>query len=272
MMRTLPKPLLECRQLQGLAALTDDALFEACGVRLAFTGRDGGVSAFPYDSLNTADHVGDDLACVQRNRATVLKALGFAQVPLIVPNQVHGTDIVTVRSESDVPRAAEEAAAGADAVMVEAAGVGALLNFADCLPLIIVSPSGRFAVVHAGWRGAVAGIAGKAARLLAAADAREGVGTSSYNAYIGPHIRRECFETAPDVAARFADRFGDGVLHGERHVSLAEAVSVDLAEAGLARERIADAGVCTVCHPERYFSYRASGGTCGRHAAVAIRM
>ncbi len=249
--------------------LTDEALFAACGVRIAFTARQGGVSAAPYDSLNTAVHVGDDIECVRRNRAIVLEALGFAAAPLVVPNQVHGTEIAHVKSAADVPHMADEAALKADAVMVEALGVAALLSFADCLPLIIVTPSGRFVVVHVGWRGALAGIAGKAARELTAA-APEGDIPAAFNAYIGPHICPKCFETSEDVASRFADAFVPEVAEGERHVSLARAVAVDLVRAGLAPERIADAGMCTVCSTDRYFSYRAEGVT-GRHAAVAIK-
>lgn len=248
-------------------ALTDEELFGACGVRLAFTGRDGGVSTGPYASLNTGGHVEDDASFVQRNRAIVLDALGFAQAKLIVPNQVHGTNIVRVKEASDVSDAIEQAALGCDAVMVEAPDVAALLNYADCLPLIIVAPDGRFVVAHAGWRGALAGIAGNAARTLADGD-RD---ASAFNAYIGPHIRCECFETGEEIARQFADAYGDDVLADSCHVSLARAVATDLMRAGLSQDRIVDAGICTVCDHDRYFSYRASGGVCGRHAAVAVR-
>ena len=265
----LPKPCLNALPMgaHSVNALTDDALFAACGVRIAFTGRQGGTSQGPYASLNTGAHVDDDLSCVQRNRAIALEALGFAQAQLIVPNQVHGTNIVRVGQASEAPAVAELASQGADGVVVEAPGVAALLNFADCLPLIIVAPDGCFAVAHAGWRGAVAGIAGKAVRALVGA----GLDVSGFNAYIGPHIRSECFETSEEIARQFADEYGEDVLADSRHVSLARAVSVDLMRAGLSQDRIADAGICTVCNHDRFFSYRAAGGVCGRHAAIAVR-
>ena len=111
------------------------------------------------------------------------------------------------------------------------------------------------------------GIAGKAVRQLAG----EGRDVAGFNAYIGPHIRQECFETSEEIARQFADEYGEDVLADSRHVSLARAVSTDLTRAGLSADRIADAGICTVCNHGRYFSYRASGGVCGRHAAVAVR-
>lgn len=279
---SLPAPSLEARTLDSLHILTDDALALKTGVRVAFTGRSGGVSAAPYDGLNLGSHVGDDLSAVNENRRILLRALGAEDARLVMCNQVHGTDLVEIYhdGEGELAAACERALspAGADGVVVGLSGVAALLCFADCAPVVIVSPTGRFAVAHAGWRGAVAGIAGKAARTLAARDlachsfesAEEAL--AQYNAYIGPHIHEECFETGEDVSARFREAFGETCLTDARHVSLARALEVDLVHAGLVAWRILDSGVCTVCSHEDYFSYRASGGVCGRHGALALRL
>lgn len=273
----LPAPHLSARRFgaRRLPALTDDALFERTGVRIAFTGREGGASTGEYASLNLGSHVGDDPAAVEANRAFLLEALSAGDARLVVPNQVHGDRIVLV--EDAAPAALEaarrQAADGADGIAVAAEGVAALLCFADCVPVIVVSPSRRFAVVHAGWRGAVEDIAGKAVRLLAEADRSDGGrgDAAAFNVYVGPHIHAECFETGADVRARFAARFGTSCAPDESHVDLLEALKAGLAEAGAARERIVDAGACTKCAPDRYFSYRASGGVCGRHGAIAFR-
>ena len=253
----------------ALDILTDQALFEAVGVRIGFAGRAGGVSQGPYASLDCALHVGDDEAAVRTNRRLLFEALGAGGARAIIPTQVHGTNVLVVRPGDDFNAAQEEALKGADALVVSAPEVGALLNFADCLPLVIVSPSGAFGVAHAGWRGAVAHIAAKTARALSALD---GCDPAQFNAYIGAHIRSECFEVGEEVIERFRTEFGEVAIADARHVSLAVAVTADLLEAGLDARRIADAGICTVCHSDRYFSYRASGGTCGRHAVVALRM
>ena len=275
----LPIPQITARRFGArcLPALTDDALYERTGVRVAFTGRAGGVSEGPYSSLNLGNHVGDGPASVERNRALVLEALDAADVPLVVPSQVHGEVVVELDDASPeaLDAAREAALAGADALVATVPGIAALLCFADCVPVVLASPTGRFAVVHAGWRGAVAGIAGKAVRLLAARDAAElGIAPSSaaaaLNAYLGPHIHAECFETGAEVRARFVDRYGADVAPDGRHVDLARALACDLGGAGLAAERIADAGACTACRLDDYFSYRASGGTCGRHGAIAV--
>ena len=69
---------------------------------------------------------------------------------------------------------------------VDVPGVTALLCFADCTPVIVASPTGAFAVAHAGWRGVLAGIPAKAVSAVAALDAEAGVLTDAgdFNAYI----------------------------------------------------------------------------------------
>lgn len=273
----LPAPHLTARRFgaRRLPALTDEALFEATGVRLAFTGREGGVSEGPYASLNLGSHVADDPAAVERNRTLLLEALDAAELPLVVPNQVHGDEVVVMDSTDGVALAEvrERAAAGVDALVVEVPNAAALLCFADCVPVVIVSPAGRFAVAHAGWRGVVNGVAAKAVRSLVEADWRGGAAgdPAAFNVYVGPHIHAECFETGVDVRDRFVALFGDACALDERHVDLLEALSCGLEQVGVVRERIADAGVCTRCNPDDYFSYRASDGVCGRHGAIAFR-
>ena len=268
MIDNLPLPSMALEDFDGIPIWTDAALFAACGVRIAFSGRRGGVSAAPYDTLNLGGRVNDDMQSVKRNRARLMEALRGSQCALVVPVQVHGTDILFA-SAADPGEAERQDCIEADAVVVAQGGLGAQLSFADCLPLIIVAPSGAFAVAHAGWRGALAGIAGKAASALeqvAGCDAR------SFNAYIGPHIHSECFETGADVAESFASAYGAEVLRDSRHVDLSRAVGVDLERAGMQARRIADCGVCTVCCSDGYFSYRASGGVCGRNGALAFRV
>ncbi len=257
-----------------ISVLTDDSLSASVGVRVAFTSKAGGVSEVPYASLNLGAHVGDDLDAVMRNRRLLMEALGAPDLPVLIPNQVHGSTVVNVDDSSAayLVECQQRAQAGSDALVVGVDNVAALLCFADCTPVVIVSPSGRFAVCHAGWRGVVAGVVPAALEQLAAldgADAREAA--SRCNVYIGPHIAGECFEVGPEVVQAFVCAFGDSCVVDERHVSMAQALRVSLCRSGVVPERIVDACMCTVCHADTYYSYRASGGTCGRHGAIAFR-
>lgn len=277
----LPLPRLERRELgSSLVVLADDGLDRAVGLSIAFTERAGGASQGPFAGLNLGAHVGDDPDAVTANRRALIGAFGAGEAAVVMPNQVHGTRSVLVASSSEeaLAQAKAEAAEGADAVLSTAPGVGALLCFADCVPVIVASPTGAFAVIHGGWRGVVAGIAPMAARQLAKAEAAQGGAFSDaeealahYNAYVGPYIHEECFAVGEDVAARFVERFGAGCLPQEGHVDLGASLAQDLEGIGMRPERIADAGACTACAPDRFYSYRASGGTTGRHGAFAFR-
>lgn len=278
----LPYPRLSCnrfsfateeggpqRERGSMPLLSDDGLFRACGVRIAFTGKEGGVSEGAYSSLNLGSHVEDDPSSVRENRRRLLEALGVPRADLIVPNQVHGTRLVTVAEQGVFASVREDAANGADGVEVLCCDVVALLCFADCMPVILVSPSGAFAVVHAGWRGVYGHIAVDALRSLAR---KTCCSPADCNIYLGPFIHPECFEVAQDLGDKFASEFGPSCLVDSRHVDLENAMRCDLIEAGADPMRILSAGICTVCNPEKYYSYRASGGVCGRHGAVAVRV
>ena len=255
-----------------LDVLVDERLFGTCSVRIAFSSRAGGTSAEPFFSLNLSDKVGDAPDAVAANRRRLLAALGAAHLEqrLVVPDQVHGSDIVVVggHGAADVERAQAEARAGSDGVVCAHADVPVLLCFADCVPVILVAPNGAFAVAHAGWRGALAGIPAAALAVLA----REaGCTARECNAYIGPHIGACCYETSADVLARFTGAFGTSCDAGARHLDLSAAVCASLLSAGADVSRIADAGICTACNADDYYSYRASGGKTGRHGAYACK-
>lgn len=271
--KPLPAPKLAeasfCKDGHSVVVLTDDALYEHIGTRIAFTQRGGGYSAPPYASLNLGDHVGDDLDAVARNRELLMGTMGVdvsRYASLVVPKQVHGDALVCV--EGNLADAQAAARAGADGIVCVQDDVPVLLAFADCVPVVVVAPTGAFAVLHAGWRGALAGIAGKGAKALAQA---AGCAVSSCNAYIGPHIGACCYETSQEILDRFVQRYGGVCDAGSRHLDLTAAVSASLIEASIERERICDSMSCTSCSNDRYFSYRADGKVTGRHGAFAYR-
>ena len=271
--KELPLPSLQLISFNGphgpLAGLADEALYAATATRLLFTTRGGGVSEPPYDTLNLGDHVNDDLAAVEENRRSLMEAMGVDaadQARLIVPNQVHGDKVVTVGEDVDAAHFA--AREGTDGIVCSRAGVPVLLCFADCVPVIIVAPSGAYAVLHAGWRGALAGIPGKGLAALAKAAACE---PQDCNAYVGPHIGSCCYETSQEILDSFTQRYGAACDAGARKLDLSFAVEASLLGAGASKRRIVVAEECTSCNNELFYSYRADGGVTGRHGAFAYR-
>lgn len=266
MLVTCGEPTTPERIVIDGVALDTDRSAAGSGVTFCFTERTGGVSTGPFTSLNLGLKGGDDPACVRENRRRVMAALGAEDLlaGLVVPNQVHGDEVALVeRADGPLPVLIDE---GADAVVCTVPGRAVMLLFADCAPVVLVAPGG-FAVVHSGWRGTLAGIAGKAARELARA---AGCPTSTLAAYIGPHISGEVYEVSPELLERFAGRFGNCAQAGPRRLDLTACIGASLVEAGVPAGRVVDAGLCTATRTDRFFSHRAEHGRTGRHAAVAF--
>ena len=258
-------------------------------VRFAFTERTGGVSKAPYESLNLGTHVGDDPAAVAENRRLVLAALGCEDAlgSLLVPNQVHGDRVVTVTPEVlgmakpserpasapfvpdsaavDAVRADIAGPTGADAIVCTAPNVPVLLCFADCVPVILTCGD-AFAVVHSGWKGTYARIAAKAAMALAQAAGRP---TADIAAFIGPHICGDEYQVSADLFQMFSEQFANIDKNAERMLDLSACIRQSLEEVGVLSCEIHDPRLSTVRQNDRFYSYRAEQGTCGRHAAVA---
>jgi hypothetical protein len=289
--KNLNLPKLQACQNGGLCFFSDVELFEQHGVRVAFTTRQGGVSEGDFEGLNLGFHVNDDASAVKQNIALLLQAAGAPEHTKPVRlNQVHGVDILNLANfksadelqqinQSQVgfdTRALQNAQVPLgdfDAIIARGGTLAPILCFADCVPLIMVAPDATFSVAHAGWRGVIGEIAVRTLVELAKSAACD---PQAINIYIGSYIHKECFEVSADLHQKFAQKYGEGVVSDLQNesscytVDLGEALRVQLIGAGAIKERICDLDICTVCNSDAFYSYRASGGRCGRHGAVAF--
>ena len=211
-----------------------------------FTGRAEG------DLGHAGAYVNDVAPDVAARRAAVVDR------PWSWLRQVHGARVVQV----DGPGGGAGETADA-AVTRRHDGVLSVL-VADCAPVALAAPEGVVAVVHAGWRGLVAGV------IEAAVAAMRDLGAGEVVAALGPCIHAECYEFGDDDLALVAGRLGDGVRgvaasgHAALDVPAGVKAALDAAGAHLAYE---DAR-CTSCHAADLFSYRARGEA-QRQAVVA---
>lgn len=240
------------------------------------SGRLGGVSKAPYDSLNLGLHVQDDAENVWENRKRFFHSLGLDAEKLVTPEQVHGDHIERV-TMADAGRGAKdygECIPQTDALITDEPGLPLMLCFADCTPIFLLDPEHHAAgLVHGGWKGTVARLAGKTVQRMG-----EEFGTKPEDllAGIGPAIGPCCYEIGKETEARFREAFpGHEEIFtprdeatGKVHVNLWEANAIALRDAGVPGEQIDRAETCTSCEHKWYFSYRADGGRTGRHAAV----
>jgi YfiH family protein len=226
----------------------EDTAARAEGVLVAFTDRRGGASEAPFDSLNLAMTVGDDLDRVERNRKEVASSLGFATDRLALARQVHGSELIEVRG------GCSGVIGEADVLATSERGQVLAILTADCTPVVVAGSKG-IAIAHAGWRGVVAGAVEVAVDRVGEAQA----------AWVGPSIRACCYEVGGDVIEAFAAR---GLpIADESHVDPRDAAIAALERAGV--DAIAATDACTHCDLN-FFSYRRDGVTGRQGAFVSL--
>ncbi len=203
-------------------------------------------------------------------------AVGARDVAMVT--QVHGREVVVVRTGSSVPTPRPEA----DVLISNAPDIAIAARAADCVPLLMADRErGVVAAVHAGWRGTAAGAA------VAAVDAlgREfGTSPSDLVAAIGPNIGPCCYEVGTDLVDAFAAAGHERYLidrwflspppargSNERpklRLDVARANIDQLILAGVPEAQIYTSGLCTAMHLDVLTSYRKEKEKAGRIAGV----
>ena len=246
---------------------------------LAFSTREGALAigedaeAGPEIGLNMGFSAADTAAAaaaVRNNRGLFCAVLGIDAATLVVPGQVHGTRLALV-GPADKGRGAGSRSTvipDTDGLITSSPKLPLVVSFADCVPVLIVGRNSAgqrvLALVHAGWRGMLAGIVGQAAKLLAAIGELEA-------AVVGPSIGPCCFSVDRELATQFATRFGSAVVEKrerQTYVDLWACAATELLSAGLPEERLTNPHLCT-SSDQRFYSHRRDQGHTGRHIAIA---
>ena len=184
--------------------------------------------------------------------------------------QVHGEHMVVV-GEDDAGRGAWASGSPApvpqtDALVTSTPLLPIAMCFADCVPIVLVAPGPATAVVHAGWRGALASLPGVAAGALAR---HAGCPTEHVSAYVGAHIGAAQYVIGRELMSQFVNEFGTFARAESGGLDLDAVVTASLESAGVLSCNIARLGISTAEATDRFFSYRAEAGHTGRHAALA---
>jgi polyphenol oxidase len=224
--------------------------------RVAFSTRLGGVSEGPFESLNLGILTQDEPERVVENRRLLCAEVGVDPETATMPWQMHGADVKRADGRGIVVRREFERC---DGLWTDEPGRALAVVTADCLPIALARTNGSpgIAVLHAGWRGLLAGIveAGVAA-----------LGGDRRAAAIGPGIGPCCYEVSDEIATEFRGRFGGDVVVG-RHLDLAATAERALRAAGC--DPVPRLGLCTSCEDDLFFSHRRDAGRTGRQGVVA---
>jgi len=186
------------------------------------------------------------------------RALGVDRV--VHGRQVHGSRVVVHRGGPP----ALSLHPGTDGHVTRQPGLLLTVATADCVPITLHDPSREtVALLHAGWRGVVAGILERGLEVV-----RDRMLSDAEDValHLGPAICGDCYEVGPEVH----EALGMERPPGPEPVDLREAIVRRALEAGVGAARITVSSHCTRCGDSPFFSHR--GGCSERQISfVAVR-
>lgn len=219
-----------------------------------FFTRHGGVSTGLYSSLNTAYGSEDDRAAIQENRKRILEKIA-PEARLCTLHQTHSCDVIQITEpweEDDAPKA--------DAMATALPNVALGILTADCAPILFAdTEAGIIGAAHAGWKGALAGIAEKTITAMVGL----GADTARIHATIGPCIQHYSYE----VDEKFYQRFrADNLFNGRYFVPSNRQGHYYFNLPAYIKQRLEDANISSISQlkydtldeADQFFSYRRS--------------
>ncbi|MBL4588103.1 polyphenol oxidase family protein [Candidatus Babeliales bacterium] len=193
---------------------------------------------------------------------------------LYAVQQIHGINHVVL---DEVEDGSHVLAQEADILITNKKNIGIGVFTADCVPLLLYAPDKEvIAAVHAGWKGAVKGVAARAVDLLIE---NFGIGSKKLQAFIGPSIHLPCFEVGNEVIDQVKETSYErlslyvGKEDGKTRCDLVELnIQFLLSRGCLFRNINRRESFCTVCIPTYHSSRRNGKQSMGRQISfIALK-
>lgn len=240
-------------------------------VNACFSTRFGGESTGYLAELNLGFDRGDTKEVVGSNFKRICESMGIDSKNLVLSDQIHETTIWYATKEDTCQEAIEKKLKGIDGLVTDKRDVSLATSYADCVPVFFYDPIKHIiASSHSGWRGTVDKIATKTVEKMTELF---GTKTEDVIVVIGPSICQDCYEVSQDVIDAFEKKYTpehidkiaycSDVLDKKYQLDLWAANVLQLQDAGLTKENIHVAGLCTCCNHELLYSHRASNGKRG---------
>lgn len=174
---------------------------------------------------------------IGRRRALLASVFGEMLAPVMLTS-AHGSEIAIVTA-ADAGAVIEDV----DGLMTGDARLPLVVTHQDCVPVFLTDDRDVVAVLHAGWRGVVAGILPSA--VVRAAE-EFGVSANRLRVHLGPGIRPCHFVVGEEVAEQFSSLAvsqRDGVFTVDLHATL----RIQAENAGIPTQMITVDDRCTYC-------------------------
>lgn len=205
----------------------------------------------------------------------ICDCLGLDSSNVLKPHQTH-TDNVEIVDEI---KTLEQV----DGLLTDKKDIILLTTSADCISLLLYDPTKKvIGSIHSGWKGTLQGIIKRAIEKMIVV---YGSKPQDIICCICPSIRQCCFEVDTEVKDLFFNKYKNmqnidkiiqkGMLKEGKQKYYIDTVKINielLKQIGLKEENIIDSGICTMCHPEQFHSYRVDGEMSGRNGALITKV
>lgn len=238
------------------------------------SGRIGGFSNFPYNSLNLGFHTGDNPEKVLKNRELLASTLEIPLSNFTVAKQVNQNNIaiITEKLKGKGGFDYESAIEATDAMITNIPNTCLMILVADCVPIFLFDQRKKvIGVVHAGWKGTILQIIQNTLQIL-----KEKFDCSFADILvgIGPSIGFCCYEVGSEIITQFKNIFHNNenyisnvFSNNKGFLNLWEINKKQVMESGIPEKNIEIAKICTHCHSDIFFSARQQKGETGRFGA-----
>jgi YfiH family protein len=208
----------------------------------AFFTRKGGHSLGSNSSLNCSFKSADETCHVEANRDLIMRTLNIQKACYL--SQIH-SDIVVEANAHSVPMQA-------DGLITNQKNIALIILHADCQAALFYDPCvPAIAAVHCGWKGQVQHIYEKTVQEL---QKRYGCEPKNIRVAISPSLGPTAseFKDYPNYFPSYFEAFKIGSCHFD----LWKLSEFQLMQAGILKEHIDIAGLCTYTNSDDFFSYR----------------
>ena len=233
-------------------------------VKYYVTTRLGGVSKFPYESLNISFKNLQDRNSSDKNLDIVCDKLGFTRDNVIGIYEEHTDKVVVITEENKEQYLFDKHHNHVyDAIVTNLKNVPLAITIADCNAIVLYDIKNNvISNIHSGWKGTIQKIYLKTLQVM---KDRFDTNPTDVICIFSPAIQKCCWKTKDKELAYSFNQYWDYIDirefvetddKGWHHVDFPYVITKDLINAGIEKDNIINESICTCCNVDIFFSYR----------------
>lgn len=233
-------------------------------VKYFVTTRLGGVSKYPYESLNISFKNIDERENSDINLDIACEKLGFTRQNVTCVFEEHTDKVLVITDENKEEYLFKKHHTHVyDAIITNVKNIPLLITVADCNAIVMYDTKNNvIANIHSGWKGTVQKIYLKTLDVM-----KEKFGSNPEDiiCIYSPTIQKCCWKTKDKELAYGFQRYWSDISvnefvyiddEGWHHVDFPYVITKDLISAGIKKDNIINENICTCCNVDTFFSYR----------------